>query len=329
MRLRCDAGALHGLGHLARGLCLASELQRHGAEVEFALGAPSEICARVTAQGFAVKRTPDLGPNDDLMWLEDPADLIILDSKNLDESYAAKCGEQAPVVYFDDEEARDLPSVGVINNNVWADRDDYPARNDRIMLLGPSFNTVDPRYFELAGTERDGLLITLGGEDPANHTAWLIETLTDRLLSLSVDICIGPAHPDPDGVERAAAEYVPNAKLHRAPSSLLELFSRCNVALSAGGTTCYELAAAGIPAAILSVESHQDRMRQAMCDAGTAVSLGSFDTLDPINVREVLDELLDPANSKQMSYAAQRLIPLPGVHAIVASLTNILESSTD
>lgn len=322
--MRCDAGAQHGLGHLSRCLTLARELRRRGATVEFWVSASAAILARVREQGFAVNYVADVGAADRLEWLEMAADLLIIDSKAADADYVATCQDRVPGVVFDDELARDLPCSVIINNNVWAAAADYPPRAGRKLLLGTEYNTVDPRYFDLAGTVRQGLLISMGGEDPGNHTAWLIETLAPHLPAMPVYVCIGPAHPDPDAVSEAAARHLPQAEIHRAPASLLDLVVRSSAALSAGGTTCYELAAAGVPTAILSVEDHQDRMRAAMCAAGAAVSLGRFDTIAHASAVQALERLLEPEEAARLAQAAKRLVPAPGVPSIVNALTTVL-----
>ena len=119
-------------------------------------------------------------------------------------------------------------------------------------------------------------------------TSWLISALHNQIVDLPVHVCIGPAHPAPNRVVALCHEVLPNAIIYRSPSSLIEPVSLCALALTAGGTTCYELASSGIAMAVIALEDHQLTMRDALVGKAAALSLGSYDELDPENVQKVL-----------------------------------------
>lgn len=318
---RCDAGAVHGLGHLSRCLTVADACRHAGWRPGFVVHAPDELSRRVTTAGWPLY--PAGGPvgsaaDDPDAWMPHGARVVVVDSKAATAAWLLSCGRHRRVVCFDDEEARDLPCDVVVNNHVWARVGDYGDRPGRRLLLGPAFNTVNAAYFQRASAGH-GLLITLGGEDPHNHSAWLVETLADLVSDMPVTVCIGPAHPAPYALRAVCAQRVPHADVLRAPSSLVAAAQRSHLALSAAGTTCYELAAAGIPFGVLAVEDHQDRMADAMVQAGVALRLGRFDDLDAASVRAAFARLQDDAVAAQLRDAGRRLMRGPGAPAIVAA----------
>lgn len=277
---RCDAGAEHGLGHLLRCLVLADALRDAGARPVFRVDAPETILARVAERGYAVTAAgiPTAAPGDLDETLAQAGALadggravLVLDSKRVDADYAAACGQRALVACIDDELRRDLPCTVLVNNNIWAQPQDYPARPGRRALLGPAYNLVQPAYFACADTVRRGVLITMGGEDPANHTAWVLDILSDLWRGLPAVAVIGPAHPAP-AAARAAAERA-NCEVVISPPGLAPLAARCHVGISAGGTTCYELMAAGIATAAIAVEEHQESLIAPLAAAGALVRL--------------------------------------------------------
>ncbi len=323
---RCDAGAEHGLGHLSRCLTLAGAFAGYGFRSRFAINAPDSLLERVITAGHEVaKINVPIGPLDDPSeWAAAGAGLMILDSKAVTRDYAAVCRAIAPVVCFDDEVARDLPCDVLINNHPWACADDYGQRAGRKLLFGPKFNTVRADFFAPPLTRR-GLLITLGGEDPANHTAWLIEQLAADIGNLPTLVVIGPAHSNPETIQFVCKSMLPDAEVHLAPATLVPFALRCHIAISAAGTTCYELAASGVGMAVLAVEEHQARLADEMVSKGAALSLGRYNDIDKEKVRKTYAELVHPATHASLAAAGRSLFPTPGADAIVSELQDFLK----
>lgn len=324
---RCDAGREHGLGHLSRCLSLASALAETGISSHFVVNAPASLLTRVANAGHEVTLSDvPVGREDDPRAWGGSGDLMILDSKALTPFHVEACRAIAPVVCFDDEVSRDLSCDVLINNHPWAHVDEYGQRPGRGLLLGTAFNTVHPDFFG-APSKRHGLLISLGGEDPHNYTGWLIEQLATVIGDLPTAIVIGPAHPAPDAVQLACKARLPRAEIHVAPPTLVPLVFRSHIAISAAGTTCYELAAAGVAMAVLAVEDHQERLAAAVVAGGAALSLGRHDTLDEGRVRTVFTDLMRPATSAELAAAGCTMFPLSGITAIVAELRSLLRTT--
>lgn len=336
---RCDAGREDGLGHLSRCLALAEASHRNDASPALFLTSDPEgkLGPMIEAQGHRVAAAPELaGGPVDLRFVgetlsrhqaEDAAaPVLVIDSRRIDAAYVEACRATAVTVCLDDEQYRDLPCDLLVNGNVWASAEDYPAHDGRRVLAGPAFNLIRADYFTAATsrertTERLRVLITFGGEDPQNHTAWTLETMAELLDGHEVTVIIGPAHPDPAAVERVAQAAVPQAGLVTAPPSLLPFIAETDLAITAGGTTCYELAAARVPQAAIAVEAHQKPLIQALSDRGCLTILGSFDDLEVGPARRVLEELLASAPARaRLAEAAAEVLPRSGLPAIVDAI---------
>lgn len=323
-RFRCDAGVRHGLGHLMRCLSVAKELAMRGHACSFVVNAPSDTAGRIVDTGFSVIAVDqDAGTDTPETWLGGQVDMLILDSKEVDGKYIEQCRTHSPVACFDDEVARSFRCDAIINNHLWGLASDYQIDDECCLLLGPDYNTVSPAYFDIHDDGRCGLLISLGGEDPQNHTTWLIDTLAGEMGDLPVHVCIGPAHPRPDSVLEACARLLPHVAVYRSPTSLLEPISKCHLALSAGGTTCYELAAAGIAMAIVAVEEHQQRMQTAFVSQGAALSFGEGNKDDPEAAMTVFRRLRRDDVACSLSRAARALFATSGVKNIATRLIDV------
>ena len=253
--------------------------------------------------------------------------ILVVDSRRVDEGYVRACSELCFSVCLDDEALRDLPCDVLINGHVWVSADDYPARARRTVLAGSTYNLVRQDYFgkqadedaSPAGTQSGPLsiLITLGGEDPGNHTSWLVEQLADLLTAHETTIVVGPAHPDPETVQLAVARHLPSAEVVRDPPSMVPYITAADVAITAGGTTCYELAAARVAQAAIAIEDHQERLVAALAERGCLVALGSHRDLSAGAVREAIAALLGSADLRHgMRRSQAALFPASGVPAI-------------
>lgn len=310
---RCDAGAAHGLGHLMRCLALADAFVTAGSPPAcFVTHSPDGMAARLIAQrGHAVQPSPSAaGSFADRQTLgsvctaaaERP--VLVIDSKSVDGAYVAAFRDSAFVVCLDDEEARDFACDVLVNNNVWSRPEDYSARPGRRLCLGPDFNLVRDEFFEIGRQRRNQgpgplrLLITLGGEDPGNLSLWLMSALDSLLADREVAVIVGQAHPDPTSLHRLAAARSA-IKVHENVVNIAEHVAWCDLAITAGGTTCYELAAARVAMAALVLEAHQQRLVEAMRNAGCLVVAGRYDELSPDRAADALVPLLRSAEKRR------------------------------
>jgi spore coat polysaccharide biosynthesis predicted glycosyltransferase SpsG len=323
--VRCDAGRRHGLGHLARCLTLSDAFRQAGYDVRFVSDDADAIVARrVQDAGFGFTLSPGhAGSAADLRHLIQLANslsaAVLLDSKDIDASYCAALSQQSLLICLDDEALRDLPCHLLVNPNIWIRSGDYPARDRREILAGAAANLVHPAYFELdRRSPAPRLLVTLGGEDPKNDTLAVVRAVARVVSEISVDIVLGPAHPDPASAQAAAAALIPHARCIFGPPSLLPYIRDASVAVTAAGTTCYELAAARVPQIGMAVEDHQQPLAEAMARAGCMLYLGRSKDVAPAAIRDSVTRILsNSALGSEMETASSRLMPAAGSMAVV------------
>jgi len=317
---RCDAGADHGLGHLSRCVVIADAVAARGALTRFYVHADDAL--RAFAGTHEWHAMPwDTGMAGDLEHMQrelehTPDSVVVVDNKRVGKEYVAALRTLRPVAQIVDGDPRESAADIVINNHTGAETFKQEGR----FLLGPSYNTVRPGYFAAAQkADRKAILITLGGEDPGNHTAWILRHLGDLFVNRPVLVVIGPAHSDPASVEQAAKK-VSGVEIHRAPRDLVTLAERSEIAISAGGTTCYELAAAGIATAVIASEPHQHQLIAPLAERGAVLQLGGPDVSVDIARSAVGNLLAQPALRNDLTRAARALFPAPGAPRIAEAL---------
>jgi UDP-2,4-diacetamido-2,4,6-trideoxy-beta-L-altropyranose hydrolase len=323
---RCDAGKEDGLGHVMRCLILAEALRSGGEAVNFCslVGSTMVGVERIETRGFScISAAGPVGSQADTEALEAlQRDVLVVDSRRSTSGHINALAKQGFTVVIDDDGMAGLNADVVINTALDMTIGRYPGRESRRFdLLGPRYNLIDPAMFaerSLAAQARR-LLVTFGGEDPFNHTRWVLESFGPMLAGLDVTVVIGPAHPDPPSARSAAAQI--GATVVEAPPSLMPHIVDADLAITAGGTTCYELAAAGVPMLAIGIELHQGPLIDALARRDACWPLGMGFDVDMAQANNALLRFIEDSSARNRMRAAQKsLFPGPGAPLIVDAL---------
>jgi len=196
------------------------------------------------------------------------------------------------------------PADLVVNDALAPGLTDYPnlAPTTRLMLGPAYFMLPKPLPAPAPRPEVRRILITMGGSDPAGLTMRLLDTVVARLDAFHLDVVLGPCFgTTKEAAARAAA--LPHVALHFNPNDFLGMLGACDLAISAGGRTLYELAHLGKPVVVLPSIEHEILAGNAMEKAlgwrcldlwnehsGNAL-LESVRALLPWDIRDVIHRL--------------------------------------
>ena len=252
---RVDATPEIGLGHLRRCVALAQAIVKQGGRVCFLCVEDPAAREQLAGSGLATQWLANKinTPGDvDMVIARSKAlgaRLVIIDSYSVDEDYFSRLRMSGlKIVYFEDDKTLDIPVDGVINGAVGAEAMEYEAPH---RFLGSRFLVLAPEYADNPdGPPQDdvsSVLVTMGGIDHYNLSETVIDICNDIDRPLRIDIVIGPYYDNSKEIEAAAHKSCQSVVLHYAPSSLCNLMRNSGMAVSAGGSTLYELAAMRIP----------------------------------------------------------------------------------
>jgi spore coat polysaccharide biosynthesis predicted glycosyltransferase SpsG len=192
------------------------------------------------------------------------------------------------------------------------------------VFAGPAYFPLDvrgPREVESVGERRRDVLLTLGGADRTEASLRLIPALTETKST----VVIGPAFRHRQAVERTAAAY--GLETVVAPEGLRELLLEHRLAISSGGNTLFEAAAAGTPALVTWEDPHEEAQGKAFADAGTARVIGRGADVDPDRVRNAVNQLLGSTDLEAMSNAGRHLIDGRGADRIADLLVELAQGA--
>jgi UDP-2,4-diacetamido-2,4,6-trideoxy-beta-L-altropyranose hydrolase len=340
--VRADATAATGAGHLMRSLALAQAWMAGGNPCMFVSDCGSELRARITASGAAFDRAvgiQDLGA--DLEFLSNLAESrnpawIALDGYHFDTAYQAQLRRKGfRLIVLDDTAHLDRYHAGVIvNQNIHAERLRYNCDPDTVALLGTryallrtEFLNARPRALQHRAVN---VLVIMGGSDFKNATRPVIEALLRlRHSGLSIRVVVGPANPNAEALQEMARRSS-SVEILIDPPDVAALMAWADLAVSGGGSTCWELAYMRVPSVLMILAATQARIAHGLHEAGAMRCAGEFENFSETRFLETFDELLESADARvAMKKAQEGLVDGRGARRVVKFLTGSLPERRD
>ena len=302
--IRADANSKIGMGHVMRCLSVADALLKRGEEVLFVtaddtpvpLLTKKGIPCRVLHTDYAdmeaelpelweVLRELPQGAESPEAALAQKNTSILVDSYYVTEKYLAALKKRITTIYMDDIYAFSYPVDMLINYNIYGEEMGYEkdaAFADTKLLLGTEYVPLREEFSaaEQQRTAADGgILITTGGSDSFNLAGQLLmEAMKyDALKEKEYHVVSGSLNPH-IGELQALAQKHENIHIHCNVTNMAELMAESEVALSAGGSTLYELCAMGVPVIAFSFAENQERLVQTFVKRGIAQYGGNYRT---------------------------------------------------
>ena len=266
--IRVDGNHQIGTGHIMRCLSLADALQEQGGEITF-ITAESYFQRLIQTRGYPCTV---LGTAYDRMEEElsiflpiierERPELVILDSYFVTPQYMEAIRNISRLLYIDDLNAFDYPADAVVNYNIYGPELPYPQ--NKTYFLGPQYAPLRKEFQGVSQRNTkdrvENVLVSTGGTDPYHVALHCAEYLREHLPreNMIFHLVLGAMNQDAAELERIAEE-LPFIRLHRQITNMCSLMLQCDAAISAAGTTLYELCACGVPAVIYILADNQRR----------------------------------------------------------------------
>jgi UDP-2,4-diacetamido-2,4,6-trideoxy-beta-L-altropyranose hydrolase len=322
--LRADANTRMGTGHVMRCLALGQAWQDAGGQTALA-GAVGGLAARLTAEGIANEPvgaepgSPEDAARTAAAARRLGAGWVVLDGYQFARTYQAALKDAGlRVLTLDDygHAGHDRADV-VLNQNLAAPEDWYRDRGPCTrLLLGPRYALLRREFWPLRRWDRPvadvarKVLVTLGGADPNNVSRRVLDSLA--LLDaggLEAVVVAGASNSHAQELAAAAAASAVPVRLLHQVAGMAELVQWADVAVTAGGSTCWELAFLGLPALVLVVADNQRPVAEGLAAARAAVNLGWFADVTPRHIADELARLLGSAPLRaELSRRGQALV---------------------
>jgi len=270
--IRTDANKKIAAGHVMRCLAIAAELRKRGEETTFLI-TEKEAGEIISRFHFPFIILPGAW-NDLEVGMDELINLIILKKmrKLLVDSYFATLryfevlSKYVKLIYLGSIE-QPYPGLSLlINYSNSYDADFYVKAYDPSitkLLLGVKYTPLREEFQGFKTWIRKdvkNILITTGSSDENKIT----ESLTADLLAcssfneLNYHLVVGCLNPNKHSLEMLKKKHH-KITLHSNAAGMAALMRSCDLAVSASGTTIYELCACGIPTVCFSIANEQDK----------------------------------------------------------------------
>lgn len=343
---RCDADHATGSGHVQRCLTLAHALCALGITVHFIMRAPATWAMQLIPADYplhvlaAVETLEqEVAKVMQALAVVTGTTMLVIDSYRIDAEYVRAIKKSGIKLMVID----DLGALGyydcdlLLNQNAYATRLSYRANQGTKQLLGPRFALLRDEFFcQRKAAKRfypqqvQSLLLTMGGSDPTDASGKLlyaIRQLDERVKSkLEITVLLGAGYKHVQEIAAQLSSF-PFATCIRHSQQVSALMAKADLAISAGGSTVYELAALGCPSMIVSVADNQTQVGQTMHELQAGCYVGSIGSLDISAFIAVLHRLLsNQRERRKMGFRAARLVDGKGAARVARQIREELNA---
>jgi len=335
---RPDGGAKIGTGHVMRCLALAQAWMDAGGRASFVMSRGTEMLdARIGSEKTGIARfadephgavdarcTVDVARELDATW-------VVVDGYEFRAEYQDRVRASGlSVMYIDDNgDAPEYVADAVLNQNSYASSALYPrVQSQTELLLGTRYALLRREFASWRGHERrippvaQRLLITLGGADLDDATSLVVRAAGQAGLGeLEVVVLLGAANDREARVRGAAAGTGLSIRVERDTRHMARWMAWADMAVTASGTTCWEVCFMGLPTvAIVTAENQQlvshDLAARGALNAGGALEEVNVDSL-AASIRSLA---LDVEGRRAMRAVARTLVDGLGGSRVVSHL---------
>ena len=191
---------------------------------------------------------------------------LLIDSYYVTDNYLKALQAITGTAYIDDIRAFAYTADLLINYDCFTEKmctkhKHGIYKNIPNLLLGAEYAPLRPQFLEnkiSVSPNVHNIFITTGSSDPYHFSLLFCKHLLEKCTSTGYDyhIVIGSLNTDFETIKNLVQDC-PNIHLYRGLTDLMSLMLTCDLAITAGGTTLYELCALGIPSFSFSMADNQ------------------------------------------------------------------------
>lgn len=330
--IRADANEIIGTGHVMRCISIANGFRDAGDEALFITAdhRGDELIRNAGFRSWCLESQWDnmqseIPKIEELLESEAP-NYLLVDSYYVTEDYLKRVSSHTKTVYMDDMNAQVWDVDYLVNYNIYADILDYSAYKGvkTKLLLGPQYAPLRKEFQSLYNPSSNrnvrNILVSVGGADPEGLSLKIARNICPDYLDMQFHFVVGALNPRISDLRNVEKD---NIVLHINEKNMAKLMQECDIAISAAGTTLYELCASGIPTITYTLADNQliaaeeFGKRGIMMNAGDCRSNIGFMT----SLKHCLDDIIhDRERQEIMSKKMTDLVDGNGVMNIIKVL---------
>ncbi len=327
---RLDATKEIGIGHMMRCMALAEELVIRGEKCYFfSKITNNELLNQLKKRKIIVEKINKINTyREELKNLirfskKKEIDWIITDNYEIDsECTQAIKNDGFKLLSIDDIAQAFYYSDIVVNQNINANNLKIEGAEHTKFLLGTKYVMLRDELLKIEMKRYNDsvkkILITLGGIDKDNLTLKIIKNINEINAEVKLIVVSGPYNTHYDDLKKFANNNSRKIDVISSPRSMLDIYLESDIAISAGGSSCYELAYFGIPNIIITVADNQLNIAKALDKKNVSIYLGKKEEFSSNRIKEnVLKLINDNSLRKNMAENGRKIVDGKGKKRIV------------
>lgn len=256
-----EGGKDIGLGHITRCTSIYQAFQEVGLLPEFIVNGDNAV--QDLLKGVNCRFFDWLNDWVTLFANAENTDIVFIDSYLADYDLYKKISDLVETaVYLDDNVRIDYPKGFVLNGAIFAEKMPYPEKIDVTYLLGTRYAPLRKEFWDCSEKHISDniktVMITFGGTDIHNLAPKVLKLLGEVYPKILKKAIIAKCFANVKEIrtfedENTELIYYPDA------AEMKKVMLECDIAISAGGQTLYELASMGVPTIAVCVAENQSQ----------------------------------------------------------------------
>jgi spore coat polysaccharide biosynthesis predicted glycosyltransferase SpsG len=335
--LRSDASPSQGTGHVMRCLTLAEELIRRCHQVSLITNYSGVEWLEKVIENSQIEvirtRQHELSLND---CLESSPDFVVVDSYQISAEEISLLAQSVPVLAIVDGDARGIIATEYLDHNLGAELEQWPDEVFGRLMAGSSFALIRDAVLEqkrespwVFQGKLPHIVAVMGGSDPTGSIIRVSQALYYLRGKCSATIVVskewqGQVHKLLDGHE--------GFEIIEPTEKLPQVLASADIAISASGTSAWEICCLGIPSVLVAVVENQSESLQRMIERNLVmgIDLTRGGTIDvATEVETMVSKLMEDIDLReQLSKECVKFFDGSGKVRVVNVLEEIRKNAT-
>lgn len=335
--IRADGGKDIGLGHIMRMLVLGEELRktnevlficRNSISNKFEAG-----IKKIEEKSFKVIEISETNYFEEITEIQTKysADMLITDSYDVNKEYFIKLKKYFKITgYVDDINKCKMDVDFIINQNINARDLNYKENINPStkLFLGTQYCMLRDEFRQaykskVIKKEVQDILLTLGGMDDNNNTLKILEKIKD--INKNLHVVMGSAF-DKEFIKKIhdIAKKHNNIYIYEN-ANMAQLMLECDIAISACGSTIYELSAMAVPSIGIVLAENQKLVAEKMKKMNLIYECFEIEAFEKIDFNNLLNILIEDEKLRNNIRDKQKaLVNLYGVESLTKEINGII-----
>lgn len=254
-----EGGKHIGFGHIARCVSLYQELESRNFAPLILVNSDNSSKHLLNKKRFKILNW--LAEKQKLLDLMEKRPIVIIDSYLANAEVYQMVSMVAKVpVYIDDNKRLNYPRGIIINGNIYANRLRYKKRSGAIYLLGIKYAFLRGEFCNVPkkkiNKKLKSILLIFGGGDSEKLMSRVLNFLAHKHKELFKKVIVNKCFENRN-IKRFFRGTKTEFIYSPATPRIIDLMRECDLVITGGGQTLYELAKIGVPAIAICMAKNQ------------------------------------------------------------------------